>query len=297
MQKPDNHAVRQFYLDQLNRNTPAGAPHQPIGVGALVGQSFSMMLRHPLPVLGPAFLVSLLAILLTGVLAGFEAALDLGEQAFGETSFFADLTSALFDLAAFAIIAAFLAQLAHDARLDRALRLRDYIPPTLAAAFPIVFLNGFLAFVFVLTLVPAFLAGLFTLSMTMTVIFGIGALVLGLWGYSVFAVMPPSVVIERAGFRGLHRSAALTKSYRWPVAFAILLVWLCSVALALAAAYPVEMLMAMETPAGLGAAVMLYSAVNAFGVSLLSILTALIYARLREIKEGVGLDRVASVFD
>jgi len=297
MRKPDNQSVRQFYLNQLNRETPAQAPHQSLGGGALIGQSFQIMLNHPLPVLGPAFLVSLLALLLTGVLVGFEAALDLDEQAFGQTSFVADITSAALDLTVFAIIAAFLAQLTRDAKLDRPLKLRSYVPPALAAGVQIALLNGFLAIVFVMILVPAFFAGIFTLSTTVIVLFGLGMLVLGIWGYSVFAVMPPTVVIEGAGFRGLNRSAALTRSYRWPMALAIVPVWICSVIPAVAAAYPVEWLMAMETPAGLGAAVVLYAAANALGVSLLSILVSLIYARLREIKEGVGLDQIASVFD
>jgi len=297
MQKPDNHSVRQFYLNQLNRETPAQASHQSLGSGALIGQSFRIMLRHPLPVLGPAFLVCLAALLLTGVLVGFEAALDLDEQTFGQTSFVADITSGALDLTVFAIIAAVLAQLTRDAKLDRPLRLRGYVPPALAAAVPIALLNGFLAIVFVMILVPAFLAGIFTLSTTVIVLFGLGMLVLGIWGYAVVAVMPPSVVIEGAGFRGLHRSAALTRSYRWPMALAIVPVWVCSVIPALATAYPVDLLMTMETPAGLGAAIVLYSAANALGVSLLSILVSLIYTRLREIKEGVGLDQIASVFD
>ena len=40
-----------------------------------------------------------------------------------------------------------------------------------------------------------------------------------------------------------------------------------------------------------------YAAFTSVGTGLLSILTALIYARLREIKEGVSVDQIAAVFD
>ena len=47
----------------------------------------------------------------------------------------------------------------------------------------------------------------------------------------------------------------------------------------------------------LAVSILLYAAFTAVGTGLLSILTALIYARLREIKEGVSVDQIAEVFD
>ncbi|MEM9242300.1 MAG: hypothetical protein AAGB07_20210, partial [Pseudomonadota bacterium] len=44
-------------------------------------------------------------------------------------------------------------------------------------------------------------------------------------------------------------------------------------------------------------AVILLSGINGFTYSLSAISVSLIYARLREIKEGVGVDQLASVFE
>jgi len=92
----------------------------------------------------------------------------------------------------------------------------------------------------------------------------------GLWIYGVYSVLVPAIVIERAGFGAMRRSQALTKEYRWPVIGAVLLVLICASLLNMAAV---------------------------FGVALISISVALIYARLREIKEGVGVDNLVAVFE
>ncbi|MES0883748.1 hypothetical protein [Roseibium sp. SCP14] len=44
-------------------------------------------------------------------------------------------------------------------------------------------------------------------------------------------------------------------------------------------------------------AITLLSAFYSVGIALICITTALVYARLREIKEGIGVDQIATVFD
>jgi uncharacterized membrane protein len=106
--------------------------------------------------------------------------------------------------------------------------------------------------------------------------------------------MEPAVVIERLGFRGLGRSEKLTKNYRWPIVGALVLTWICALIIIVVALFVADFALSSGV---LAVSILLYAAFTAVGTGLLSILTALIYARLREIKEGVSVDQIAEVFD
>jgi hypothetical protein len=117
---------------------------------------------------------------------------------------------------------------------------------------------------------------------------GIAALffiVPGLYVLAQFFVWVPVLVFEDAGLGALGRAQALTKGHRWPLVGAMVLLVLLVVAasmavvplLAAAAAAPGNLLFA------LGAA-----AVQAIYFALVGIYVALVYVRLREIKEGLA---------
>ena len=120
----------------------------------------------------------------------------------------------------------------------------------------------------------------------------------GIWVYGVFAVTVPALVIERVGFGAMRRSAELTKEYRWPVIGTMVVIFIAAMALNLIPTTIVGLLLT----GSLGTVTIILLTVltaflSTFTYGLIGIAVALIYARLREFKEGVGVDNLAAVFE
>lgn len=252
----------------------------PLGVGTIVSECFSLLLRHFGSVAILAFVPTLMGLSITGVLIGWDKALGLAQPAIVNVRLVIEFAlSIIVQLVTYGMTTALLVQLAYDAKLQRPLRLRLYIGLALRTALPIAVLS--------------FFSGLL-------VWFGILMLVVpGLWIFAALSMMPAVVVIENAAFRGLGRSAALTKGYRWPVLGA-----LGSVAVVtgiIGFITPVVTNLTIEAIGVNQTSIVLIllatSALSAIGFGLSSITTALTYARLREIKEGVSVSDIADVFD
>jgi len=247
-------------------------PHIPLGVGSLIKDSFSILFRYFFPIVLIAFVPSLLGVLLAGYLVGFDTVLSLEETEASSSG--ADALVNIVDLVVYSITTALLVQLAYDAKLKKPIRPAKYVGPALSAIFPITILG----------ILVSLLIGLAALAL----------IIPGLWVYAVFSVMEPAVVIERLGFKGLGRSEKLTKNYRWPIVGALALGWVCALIVIVIALGISDSAMSSDM---LLVATLSYAAFTSVGTGLLSILTALIYARLREIKEGVSVDQIAAVFD
>lgn len=247
-------------------------PHIPLGVGSLIKDSFSILFRYFFPIVLIAFVPSLLGVLLAGYLVGFDTVLSLEETEASSSG--ADALVNIVDLVVYSITTALLVQLAYDAKLKKPIRPAKYVGPALSAIFPITILG----------ILVSLLIGLAALAL----------IIPGLWVYAVFSVMEPAVVIERLGFKGLGRSEKLTKNYRWPIVGALALGWVCALIVIVIALGISDYAMSSDM---LLVATLSYAAFTSVGTGLLSILTALIYARLREIKEGVSVDQIAAVFD
>jgi hypothetical protein len=253
-----------------------------LGVGSIVGESFSILMRHFIAVVTLAFVPTLIGLVISGLLNGWDIVLGTSEPTFTGA---ADIAPSLFLLSSIAqvviygVTTALLVQLAYDAKLARSINLGRYVGPAMAAALPI---------------------GLLSIAMGVMIGIGLVALVVpGLWVYAVFSMMPAAVVIEKVGFGGLGRSASLTKEYRWPIFGAIVLIGIVNVAISFVAMFIVGFLES-SVGGGVGGLVMsvlVLSAVTAIGFGLSSIAVALIYARLREIKEGASVRDIAAVFD
>jgi len=247
----------------------------PLGVGTLIGDSFRILFKHIGPVLVMGTIPSLLGLLVSGAVIGFDATLGLEDaDVTGVSTTGAEIFTSLVDMVVYSVTAAFMVQLAYDAKLQRPIRIGRYFGPALGALVPIIILG----------LAVGILASIAAIALLLP----------GLWVYAVFSVMEPAVVIERIGFRGLSRSSELTREYRWPIAGALVLVWICAIALIFAAAFAGIFLL---THTGKVPAVIFFAVLTGLGTSLISILVALVYARLREIKEGIGVDQIAAVFD
>lgn len=256
-------------------DTTFGQPKASLGVGEIISDSFSILFGKFFQVIIVAFVPSLIGYLISGLLNGFGVAIGLAEPQFTNPGAgIAFALSLLVNMAIYSITTALLVQLAYDAKLGRPVQIGRYFGPALSTILPLTIL-----------------------SIIATILIGIGFAVLivpGLWVYAVFSVVAPAIVIERAGFGGLGRSASLTKGYRWPIVGTLLLGLICMMIINLVTGFVIGIVVAIG---GTILGVILFAALGAIGAGLLSILVALIYARLREIKEGVSIDQIASVFD
>ena len=129
----------------------------------------------------------------------------------------------------------------------------------------------------------------------LVMIFGMLFLFLpGLYLAARYGVFVPAILIDRAGFSGLGRAASLTQGYRWPIVGGLLLLLLVYVGLSTLSVLLVGLVAEGFLGAyGFGVIQAVSSAViNAFS----AVFTALLYARLREIKEGLGIRDLVEVF-
>lgn len=258
-------------------NVQTGAP---LGVGAIVSESFSILLKHFVSVILLALVPTLIGFAISGVLTGWEVALGISPPVYaGIGDLVPTVLSTIAQMVAYGLSTALLVQMAYDAKLGRPLQLGRYVNPALAAAVPIA----------VLSIASGILI---TLGL-------IAVIIPGLWIYAVFSMMPAAVVIEKVGFGGLGRSAALTKEYRWPILGATFLILIINIVIGLVTGFIVGLILAGVGGGfvGIVVGVLLFSVINSIGTGLGSIAVALIYARLREIKEGTSVRDIAAVFD
>jgi hypothetical protein len=132
-------------------------------------------------------------------------------------------------------------------------------------------------------------------SLVIAVIEGLGFVLLvipGLIALTMFFVAEPAIVVERLGpFDGIGRSIDLTRGYRWPIfglAFVVGIVSLIVEAVLSATMRNPEMLV------GYTLALFVWGTLTR---AYISVMVAIVYHDLRVLKEGIDLDRIASVFD
>jgi hypothetical protein len=312
----DHPAAASMVADQSMPVTGSAAPQPklPLGVGSIIGQSFSILFRNFFRVLIIGFVPSLfgylipIAILALVGLGTPDSLEQLQQQPANAAAGIAvaGVVVGLFQIAVFAFIAALLAQLAYDAKLGRPVKLRRYLKPALAAV-PSIAILSIVVFIILLAITfPIVLLSALLGPLSIVVILGMP--VLNLWIFAVFAVMAPAIVIERIGFRGLGRSAALTKQYRWPIVGTLLLTAICYLGINIIIGAVFMLLVGsiaflsdaggiVSVIAGGILPLILYALISTIGIGLIGIIIALIYARLREIKEGISVDQIASVFE
>lgn len=252
----------------------------PLGVGQIISESFSIFFGNIIKVVALGFIPTLIGLIIAGLLTGFDVALGSAEP-----DFFAPGAGALFAISTvvqmgiYGVTIALLVQMAYDAKQGKSRKLATYYAPALKAAFPIALL-----------------------AIVSAILMGIGLLLLvvpGLWIYAVFSVMAPAVVIDKVGFRGLGRSTQLTKEYRWPVLGALIIMLVVTVLLSFAVTFLAGIFASIVGFGAVGVVltILISGLVYAFTYGLSGITVALIYARLREIKEGVSVEELAAVFD
>lgn len=234
-----------------------------LGIGAIIAESFSIC--------GKTFP----AVIALSIPAGLLFAVDLKMHEAPGSTIAGSVLVMLASVVAGAISSALLVQLAYDAKLSRPLQPGRYIRSMLDGLLPIVLL---------------------TVAVTFIVLLGLSALVVpGLWASAVFSMMVPAVVIERAGFSALSRSAHLTRGYRWPIVILVVFVMIIDFALNFVAGFVQAFVAGSTTGVIFSFCLALLCGTASAGLS--GIILAVVYARLREIKEGIGVDEIAAVFE
>lgn len=141
---------------------------------------------------------------------------------------------------------------------------------------------------------------LFALSIITTTGMALGMLLLivpGVILYLMWIVVIPSVVVEKAGFGALARSRELTKGYRWPILglVLILLVILSIIQALLGALLGFGFTAAFTGTSGLFY-MLFQGAISSISYAIYACIIVMLFARLKEIKEGVGMSDLADVF-
>lgn len=249
------------------------------GTGGIIADSFSIFFGNIVKVVMLGFLPALGGLVVTSLASGWGVALGTETDNFAEVSVAPFILSTIVSMGLWGLGVALLVQLAYDAKHGRSRPISQYFGPALRSAIPIAILSMIGAFVI-----------------------GIGFLLLvvpGLWLYGALAVVVPAVVFDKVGFGGLGRSFNLTKGYRWPIVGVVIVILICTMLIDFAATFVAGIIL---KALGSGeviivASTLLVSLVYALIYGLSGISTALIYARLREIKEGTQISELAAVFD
>lgn len=275
-------------------------PRPPLGTGTVIGESFSILLKNIVHVIVASAVPVILFFLPIGFMIGNNQMLDLEAPQFDWPVLLTYFAISLFAMcAAFSVSAAAVNKLAYDAKSFRTVKASSYFKPTLSAAPVIALLTIAMGAALLLVWVSiSVLSSVSSLLMffTFPVFF-----VVYFWTVAACSLMPAVAVVEKAGFSSLKRSIALTRGYRFPVLGTIFLAGLCSIAIQIAISIFTFLVtltasLASET---LGAILSFASSLVAFTLMIgyLCIVTSLIYIRLREIKEGAGIDQIEAVFE
>jgi len=252
----------------------------PLGFGKILSESFSLLFGNIVAIALAAFVPSALMILLSGMTLGFGVTFGtetVDPLSLPDNFWVLTMINTLISLAVYGIISALIVQIAYDAKLGRGTNFGKYFSTAIQTIVPNV----------VLVLVVSILAGLAMIAL----------FVPGIWVYGVFAVVVPAVVVERAGFGALGRSAELTKEYRWPIIGTMIVIIIAAALLQFAL---VALMGVIFVSLGLISTIImtiLMAIVYTVVYGLVGITVSLIYARLREIKEGVGVDNLVAVFE
>ena len=208
---------------------------------------------------------------------------------------------------ALAVIGQFLASIlsnalivlaAFDTKIGRPVRPAEYARRAVASVITIILLSLALALIIG---IPALVAGV-VLAGVSTAIAGnsagvfVAAIVLVpaiLYAWAAFSPFVPAVVVEGVGLRGLGRAWRLTAGYRWPVAGTIVLLFIITVVIELLGGLLVTL---FTSALGIWIASLASLAINAIASGIMAVGTAMIYARLRGIKEGLDIESLADVF-
>lgn len=261
-------------------------PKLPLGVGAILSESFRILFRNIVPIIVlsaiPLGISTVLGMVNNYLTFGsinpvlLEGEMPVMNAAQGTSIAF----SGLIQLAITLLLTCLLTQLAYDAKLGRTIQIRTYFTPALRVLLPLMVLSVGIYILLTLSAALFIIPGLIVLAM--------------------FSVIAPVSVVEGLGLGAAGRSRRLTKEYRWPIIGLILLTFIAMLLMSLPIGAIVGVVAYLTQSFGTGSYILLTITnllLSAIMMGLVCIVVALIYARLREIKEGISVDSLAAVFD
>jgi len=251
-------------------------PKPSFGVGSRIGETFSIFFSRfgVFAVIGIAvgLLMQLPNFLILGPTAFDPTAPDPNAQLVAQNPVLFMVAAVLVPLLLYSIMTGMLVAAAYDAKAGRSAGVGSYVGAALKNLLPLI---G--------TAIVAWL------------LIGVGFALLvipGIWLLGVFSVIVPAIMVEGAGFGALKRSAQLTKEYRWPIIGFMIVIYL----IFYAASFAIGILGALVAADMPMVFLVLQGVAGGITAAIASIAVAVAYARLREIKDGVGFADLADVF-
>ena len=283
--------------------SPGGG--QPLGIGTIVGESFSLTFKNFFGMLAliilPLIIMAASGYLLMGNTLVMMMIDPLAAQgAMADPSFMIKyLVWVVIMILAFSFYYAGAIKLIFDAKTGGRGSIGGAISAGLSGMVRLFVMYLVLMIMFfVVYLIVALILGVVVGGLgipALAIVAGIGVLIFFLWLYGMFAPFPAIVCVENEWFGAIGRSVGLTKGYRWPIVGCVVVFILALIIVYLAIGLVAYVAMLLGTVGliiaaivGIAGAVVIYGS----GVALIS----LIYARLREIKEGTSMESLADVF-
>lgn len=277
--------------------TNSEMPKQSLGLLALIGEAFSVFRQRFLIFFGVSVIILAISAAINYLIVGdaaFVATSDITNQ-----SPFA-LISGLINMLSYGFMVAVLTLAAYDVKTRKSVRIAHYFK---VAAKNIIPLSVLTIVVSIVCIIPIIAGGIVGVAMPVALIVTVPlGFLMTIFLFSMFSVVNPAIVVEGAGFSSLRRSAQLTKNYRWPIIglFAILGILLIVVLAVIGVLAGLVLLGEDFVVTGVGfvlQAQLLNIVLSALGGSYIAILIAMLYARLKELKEGIGYEDLSSVFE
>lgn len=250
-------------------DTTYNATREKLGVGEIIGDTFSIFFRRFFHIIGLSLLPAIAAFLLI-LLAATPLALT-GPSDIAGIAIIVLLGAVM--ICAYFFITALVVRLAYDVKAGNRMRLGNYLSSAFQVIVPLIICSLISSFLIMVGAVLFILPGLYLMA---------------LW-----IGITPAIMVEKAGFGSFRRSADLTRGYRWACVGAILLMMLCNLIISFGLALVAAVIGAIagQTIEGF---IGLFT--NSAALGFPAVFTALIYARLREIKDGTSVEQLAKVF-
>ena len=273
-------------------DVPVRSQNESLGIGSITGDTFSIFFRRFFRVL----LLSLLPVLVLVVCGALIfARIAVNPPGAGDPSVLDIAGLVILGLVVFAayfMTTALIVRFAYDARTGNPIRIGSYFSSAFGAIIPIVACSiivmiATMAVIFLIMIPGVVIGGV------VAVVSFIPAVVAGLYLYAMWVAVIPAIIVERVGFGGLGRSIELTRNYRWSCVGAIVMMFLCLIGIGLVNGV---IQIALTAVAGELVAALFGILVSGISMAFGGIFTALLYARLREIKEGTSVEQLAEVF-
>ena len=270
----------------------SGVARPVFGVGKIAGDSFSIFFRHFFWIL----LISLLpvaSLIVFGVVmaAGFSS-VSLTAGGMSGLALVAMIALFLLVFAVYFLMIAMIVRLSYDARIGHEIRIGSYFSSAIGSIVPI-FLTSIVMWLCMVGIMFVVAVGGALVGTIGTVIFSIAGLIGATFLYVIWIAAVPSIVVEKQGVSSLARSMELTSGYRWQCLGSIVIMFLSILGLSLVLGIVQVAFAAILGEFGGGIISLLSSGL---ALALTGIFIALIYARLREIKEGTSVESLAEIF-